>query len=282
MAITLQEAVEIGYRSVAVATGCAKTMTVICNAERNTQRGNKDRTPPGQAKKDNTLYEKIFVQLNTIARHAIEFYAEGDLYGTGNVRSRLEKLWVTDLGLVLGDLPDFDYFAGLSISQPLTFTREASALESLQNSFTDNSDDILNNQQPVRQQVTDAANNMIQNLWKAEGMRRWLEAETTLTGESQAAQDEWTLIQNGTRDYWQGALRCLVKVDDQIGLKDNPGYGPPDHAASVAKFEWIDSGPPGQRNNFVAAGGLYALNRSQLFGPWNGRRENENRAPASR
>ncbi len=281
MAITLEEAVEIGYRSVAVATACAKTMIAICNVERNKQRGNAAGEPPGQAKKDNTLYWRIFQNLCSINMHAVKFYETGDLYDVGSVKDRLEKLWVTDLGNALVDLPDWDYYSNLSIATPLTFTQQpTAALDADQLEFVDNSADILNPQQPVRAQVTDAANSLIEDLWKAEGMRRWLAAEVTLTGETQAAQDEWNFIQNGTADYWVGALKCLVKLDDQIGFKDNANYGKSDHDDTVAKFQWIDSGPGGQRNNLTAAGGLYALDQSQLFGPWNGRRETVNRPKA--
>ncbi len=281
MAITLTEACEVGYRSVAVAVACAKTMVTVCNPEKVAKRQDAASQPPGQAKKDDTLYLRIFENLLAINSYAVKFYEGPKLYDEGSVKDRLEKLWVTDLGNNLVDLPDWNYFSNLSIATPLTFTQvPTTALENLQDSFVDNSGDILGTATPIRQRVTNAANSVIEDLWKAEGMRRWLESEATLTGESQAAQDEWSFIQTSTAQFWQGALKCLVKLDDQLGLKDNANYGKSDHDDTVAKFQWIDSGPVGQRNNLTAAGGLYALNQSQLFGPWSGRLETVNRPKA--
>ena len=276
MAITLEDAVEVAYRSIAIGTACAKTLKQIANEPRNENRQIADRNPNNPQGAEANLFKAAFTNLGTCASYAIRFYETGTLYPEyGSVKDRLEKLWRDDLGNNVVDLPDWNTFANLSIAEPLTFTqRPDAATEGLQSTFVDNSSEILNASTPFRQQVKDCLDSMISDLWRAEGMRRWTESEATLTGEPQAAQDEWNFIQSATAQFWiYATTQCLVKVDDQIGRIDDPNFGSTGHQESLDKYMWVDSGPAGQRNDLVCAGGLYAIDQSQLTGVWNSRWE---------
>ena len=275
MPISLSRAVEIAYRGAGIGYALASTKHDLALAERNQTRIDRNDEPKGTpAKVDLNWYYHFWWNMAVACRYAMDYFGPGLSNDQSlSLRYRLEGLY-TDLGNNVVDLPDWNYFSGLDIAVALTFTEVPPAsYETNQSSFTANGDEVYNPLQPIRQRSETFLDALTEDLWKEEAMRRWLDSEVIRTGESPGDLAEWDSIQSGSGDFFGWSNRCEVRMVDQLKGQANPGIGPPDHAASVAKWQYKDTGPPPQRNDLIAAGGLYALNTSQVSGVWNSRLE---------
>lgn len=205
---TLKQSVRIAYKSAAVAHAAAETKERIAGAEKlRAETLMKSLAPGAQRVRTNkrlTLWHNYYCAQG----EALNFFGSPE-----GVRRRLEALWV-QMGHKVADLPNWNDFAHRDLKTVVAFDSLAglqiTQIRAVERAFTGNSHEIPTAN--FEDQFEEMLDLFVNDIWAAEGMRRWTRDALKKAGEPQADLDEWSLIQTTAGQFFRGAKRCCVKL----------------------------------------------------------------------
>ena len=188
-----------------------------------------------------------------------------------SLKLRLEALWVAR-GNLISNLPDYDTLSQAQVARTTTFDTQAPTNTQFNNwagSFTDNTNTLFDAQDPPRRQFIDIFDTAVEDLWREEGWRRYVDSEVNRSQFTVPQRNDWDDIIQKTRDYFVSSNRCMYVIADIMDLHDNPASN--NHPARVDQYQWKPSGPG--KNDLLSLGGLFLANRNALPPTWGGRVE---------
>ena len=276
MPISADAAIRVSYRSCAVAYAAAAAKYEIARNRRNNIR---EQIAQNQADGEPTKKRRMRLyagwrNLCTMLDYAMRLYDERGRAGPPedtSLKLRLEALWVSR-GNLVANLPDYDYLSGLQMARTTTFDTADpgnSRFNTWSTNFTDNTNTLFDSADPPRRQFLDVFDTAVEDLWREEAWRRYVDSEVRRNQFTAAQRNDWDDIITRTGEYFVHSNRCMYTIADIMDLHDNEASN--NHPARVAQYAWQESGPT--PNSLLALGGLYAANRNDIPPTWRGRIE---------
>lgn len=258
---TLDESVNIAYRSSAVAYAAAKTKRIIANDKLKEARVEKrallnsvGRDHPDfiQNDKRKTLWENLMVA----QRYAMQFYVIDSATIKG-VKPRLEALWL-QMGNNLVDLDDWDARADTDLKTVVSFQNfngpvNVGAVQDTEAVFTGNSGEIPTTNFEL--QFEEMFDLFVNDIYASEGMREWTRDELNRNPESAADLAVWDSINDDAGVFFANAVNCVIKNANLFAQFE---LGGPNEASYIARYT------KGQSNRYNAEEGLFALDPADL------------------
>ncbi|MDJ0952482.1 MAG: hypothetical protein QNJ81_02265 [Acidimicrobiia bacterium] len=259
---TLDESVNIAYRSSAVAYAAAKTKRIIAADKLKEARVLKRQLlGSGTSREDpvfvqNEKRKVLWENLKVAQRYAMQFYVIDSATIQG-VKPRLEALWV-QMGNSVATLEDWDTLANTDLKTVISF-RSFQGNMNLQGVldteavFTGNSSEIPTTD--FETQFEEMFDLFVNDIYASEGMREWTRDELNRGPESAADLAVWDSINDDAGVFFANAVDCVVKNANLFAQFE---LGGPNEASYIARYT------KGQGNRYNAVNGLFALDPSDL------------------
>ena len=273
MAIPFDRAVKVGYRSSAIVLSCLRTKGPIVREWRREIRAEVEALPKGPPKRKRSEFLLMWMNMANTMLEGREFFNRG-VEGFGSVKDYIEGLWVDDMGNNINNLDDWATYSNLTLRTPISFNSDPRLVTEVNDaeaafllSGSDSTTDWEYNASLTGAQRTTAFismfDSLVDNLWKAESMRRWVNNQANRSQATPAALVTWDFIHDKCAQYFDHSMRCLMKIDQQIYVRRNDT--PPDSTRANSLPDKYDYKPA---TSIDAVGGLYALDVSTLTTTW--------------
>lgn len=248
---TLAQSVRIAYRSSAIACSAHRTKELIARKKREEAdkqvRNMKNGPERQEANRRLSLWSNYF----TAQGFAVKFFR----FPTG-IKSRLEGLWV-QMGRDIADLPDWNGLASRDLKTVVAFKDlvglELSEIRRVERNFVGNSAEIPTN--TFEEQFEELMDLFVNDIWAAEGMRRWTRDELVRGPEKPKDLKEWDFISGTAGEFFENAMHCCKKI-----------------ATNFRQYERGDDGGDTYKNKYIyqtgnhynAVEGLWSIDAGDL------------------
>ncbi len=255
--ISLRQAVRISYKSSAVCFAAAKTKADIARVQRHRAERRLFELPNGPARQRTNARKSLWGNYFVAQGAEQEFYTnESSDPNVLGVKPRLEALWV-QLGNNISDLPDWNEFSRRDLKTVIAFRNfnglQLSVVRDVERNFSGNSHEIPTTN--FETQFEEMLDLFINDIWAAEGMRRWTRSQVNRTPETQANLDAWDAVNDGAGQFFRNARRCCVRLGNNFRQYERGG---PDEDGYRNKYTYRDA------NRYRAVNGLFALDAGDL------------------
>ena len=248
---TLKQSVRVAYKSSAVAYAAAKTKERISRLEKEESEKRMNEREPTKRGRINARLA-LWHNYYSAQGYAMDFFSEDE----ASIRVRLENLWV-QMGNTLADLPDWDRFANADLKTVVTFRNlsglSISTIRTVERNFTGNSSEIPNT--TFEAKFEEMFDLFVNDIWAAEGMRRWTQEELVRGPESASDLATWDSINNDAGKFFKDAKRCCVRMANNFRQYER---GRPNETEFKSRYTHRSG------NRYNAVQGLWALDAGDL------------------
>ncbi len=267
MAITFTRALRVSYQSSATMTAAFRTKRGIIREWRRELRKEIRQQPPGKGRRRRSEFHLMWTNMAQTCTEAIEFFGGVGVGGFNTVRYYLEEVW--DTNGETGSQGDWPSLSQQTIKTPVSFIADPRLVTTVDNAkagFTgdDLSDWDFDTFSGTRTNVAIAVfNSMIDTYWKGRAMQQWVKDEARRNQANAAALAQWDALHTNCENYFNYALRCLRKIDQQLILRIDDTQATRARADGLlTKYDYKPA------NKLDAIGGLHALDTTDLTVPW--------------
>lgn len=248
---TLKQSVRVAYRSSAVAHAAAETKERVARVQKVRAEDRMKVLGPGRQRVMTNKRLALWHNYYTAQGVATYFFASEK-----GVKFRLERLWV-QMGHNVADLPNWDDFAHRDLKTVIAFRNlnglQLSEIRAVERAFAGNSHEIPTGD--FEEQFEEMLDLFVNDIWAAEGMRRWTKNELNRTPEPQADLDDWDDISNTAGKFFRDAKRCCVRLANNFRQYQTDT---PDEALYLDRYTHRAG------NRYNAVQGLWALDAGDL------------------
>lgn len=245
---TLDEVIEIAYRSSANAYAAANAKWEISNTARLAARDARDaQVPDSAAWREEEARMALWNNLHAALAYARRFY-ERETIG---VKDRLEALYGGS------SLASWSTLREADLKTVVSFVTSGgvnwATVETAQSNFTGNTSEIPTT--PWLDQFEEMFNLFINDIWASEGMREYCNDELDRVPVSVGDLADWDSIVSDAGDFFANARRCCVRIANNLAQVE---LGGPNEVAYIAKYTY------GPSNAYKALNGLWGCDADDL------------------